>query len=98
MPLKHPDPPTVRADPCWPVCNAPCIFLETIITYLKTAGAVPAKRQFFFACVTLEFFICPASPSAAPPGAAIFLFGCIVILIHKKTFVTVQRIYFNEGW
>jgi hypothetical protein len=43
---KAPYPSAVRADPYCIIAHAPHVFFQTVITNLKTAGAIPAKRQF----------------------------------------------------
>ncbi len=45
------NPFTVRADPGWPVADAPFVFGKAFRADFKTAGAAPAKGLFFFAAV-----------------------------------------------
>jgi hypothetical protein len=67
------DASAVRADPYYIIAHAPHIFFQTVITNLKTARAIPAKRQFSLAGMA-AILLTPAPTRAFGAGPRFFLF------------------------
>ena len=72
--LGHSHPAAIGTHPGGAVGDPPLIFLEAGIADLKTAGAVPAKRQFFPAAVAFELFF---------PPAALGIWFVVLCLLHN---------------
>jgi len=64
---------TVRADPYYIIAHAPHILFQTVITNLKTARAIPAKRQFSVTDMA-AILLAPAPTRAFGAGFRFFFF------------------------
>jgi len=65
----------VRTDPYYIIAHAPHIFFQTVITNLKTARAIPAKRQFSVTGMAAILLTLPPTRVLGAGSRFFFFFG-----------------------